>query len=204
MERILTLYDTPCRKTRRFIYLDIVLLIHLFKWLSKIPLGSDYSFSIFQHCSFINFYPVIRITSTDVIEIPAVGSEIQPIAAEIPRIALKVYRPCQLRDHTRGYRDSIPRRDIVFRTEVYVAKYERRQSWYRIVEMGNSEVAALVLVRDIIAHGSASNPWLPVCIQICWGTRVPEFGGCNGCDSTSEAVTCHHHFERWVGRCCRF
>ena len=87
------------------------------------------------------------------------GREIRS-TANVSSIPRKIDITCQLGDVVSRHQDLITSRDIVLWTDMDVAKHEWGQPWYRIIVMCGSEVASFVLVRNVVADCSPTNPRL--------------------------------------------
>ncbi len=65
---------------------------------------------------------------------------------------------------------------------------QRRQSRDRVIVMRDSEIAALVLIGDVIAQDRGCDARRAIGVKIGVGARLPDLGGGDVSDGAAEAV----------------
>lgn len=112
---------------------------------------------------------------------------IRPVTI-IPRIPQQIYIPAQDGDVLRRRNDPSHGIDVVFRTDVHVPQRARRQPRHRVVVMRHSEIAPLVLLRDVITQRGSGDARCAVRVEIGVGARLSDLGGGDVGDGAAEAV----------------
>lgn len=112
---------------------------------------------------------------------------IRPVTI-IPRIPQQIHIPAQDGDVLRRRNDPSHGIDVVFRTDVHVPQHARRQSRHRVVVMRHSEIAPLVLLRDVITQRGSGDARCAVRVEIGVGARLSDLGGGDVGDGAAEAV----------------
>ena len=80
-----------------------------------------------------------------------------------------------------------------------VTKILRRQSGHRVVVMRHAVVAALVLVRDVVAQHGAGDARRAVRVEVGLGACLSDFGRGDGGDGAAETVAYNGDAVGWVG-----
>lgn len=98
--------------------------------------------------------------------------------------------------HTSRKNGDIPRRrhnpghsvDIILWTNMHKSERQWGQSRDRVIIMRDSEIAALVLIGDVIAQDRGCDTRRAIGVKIGVGARLPDLGGGDISDGAAEAV----------------
>ena len=95
----------------------------------------------------------------------------------ISRVPQKIHIPSKHGDVLRRRNNPSHGIDVILRADVHVPKRPWRQSGHRVVIVRHSEIAALVLVGDVVAQRRWGDAWCAVGVEIGVGARFPNLGG---------------------------
>lgn len=116
----------------------------------------------------------------------------------IPRISLEINTPSQLGNILRRRQNPIHSIDVIFRADMHIPHRSRWQSGYRVVVMRRAVVAAVGLVRDVLAQHGAGDARGAIRVEIGGRAPVPDLGGGDGGDGAAETVPYDDHLVLWV------